>query len=149
MIAELAAANAAFSVIKTTISHGGDLARCAKQFGALVGAKETLQKKVANKKATHQSNDFEEFMALERIREQEAELKQIMIYVGRPGLLADWQVFEREARKARRKAEADAVIKKQKITEYIIAGIASLIIILVVVGFFWWALWYKGIVKWP
>ena len=30
--------------------------------------------------------DLEEFMALEKIKQQEEELKQIMIYAGRPGL---------------------------------------------------------------
>ena len=53
MLAELAAANAAFSVIKSAVQNGADLTRCAKQVGQLVGAKEDLQKKVNKKKATH------------------------------------------------------------------------------------------------
>lgn len=149
MLAELAAANAAFQVIKTTVNNGGDLARCAKHIGNLVGAKETLQRKVANKKATHQSTDFEEFMALERIREQEAELKQYMIYAGRPGLLNDWQQFQREARKARRQAEVDAKRKQEKIVEYLLVGLLGITLLASLVGAVWWALWYKGIVRWP
>lgn len=149
MIAELAAANAAFSVIKTTISHGGDLARCASHIGNLVGAKEALQKKVTQKKATHQSTDFEEFMALERIREQEAELKQLMIYAGRPGLLNDWQQFQREARKARRQAEIDAKRKQEQMLEYMLIALGILLLLGIIAAGIWWALWFKGIVNWP
>ena len=35
-------------------------------------------------------------MALEKIREQEEQLKQIMIYAGRPGLWGDWQSFKQK-----------------------------------------------------
>ena len=52
-------------------------------------------------------------MALEQIREQEEQLKQIMIYAGRPGLWGDWQRFQAKARIARREAE-EARIKKRK-----------------------------------
>lgn len=144
MLAELAAANAAFQVIKTTVSNGGDLARCAKQIGNLVGAKEALQKKVNKKKASHQTNDFEEFMALERVREQEEQLKQLMIYAGRPGLLADWQQFQREARVARRQAEIDAIKKREQMIETL--GIIAICVSILagLVGLVWWMLWLKG-----
>ena len=146
MLAELAAANAAFQVIKTTVGHGGDLARCAKQIGDLVGAKETLQKKVSQKKATHQSTDFEEFMALERIREQEEQLKQLMIYAGRPGLLNDWQQFQREARVNRRKAEEARKRKQEKILEYGLAAVLALILLSGIIGLLWWMAFLKGYV---
>ena len=146
MLAELAAANAAFSVLKTAVNNGSDIARCAKHIGELVGAKEDLEKKVKKKKATHQTNDFEEFMALERIREQEEELRQIMIYAGRPGLLGDWQKFQTEARLARRQAEIDAENRKQKIIEYLIAGSLFAVLIAAVVGLIWWVLWLKELV---
>ena len=86
MLAELAAANAAFSVIKQAISNGRELSSYASKIGEITNAKEDLQRKVNKKRAAHQSTDFEEFMALERIKEQEDELKQWMIYAGRPGL---------------------------------------------------------------
>ena len=144
MLAELAAANAAFSVIKTAVNNGSDLARCAKQIGQLVGAKEYLERKVKRKKATHQTNDFEEFMALERIREQEDQLRQIMIYAGRPGLLGDWQKFQKEARLARRQAEIDAARRREQMFEYIGAGILIFIILVAVACLVWWMAWLKG-----
>ena len=149
MLAELAAANAAFSVIKSAVQNGADLTRCAKQVGQLVGAKEDLQKKVNKKKATHQTNDFEEFMALERIREQEEQLKQLMIYVGRPGLLRDWQKFQKDARVARREAELAAERRRERIIEYVGAGVLALILIAVIAAFAAWIAWLKGWIRWP
>ena len=106
MLAELAAANAAFGVIKSFISNGKELANCGKQISDFVFAKEEIEKKVKKKKAKGiHTNDLEEFMALEQLKQKEEELKQIMIYVGRPGLWADWQKFQAQARKARREQE--------------------------------------------
>lgn len=149
MLAELAAANAAFSVIKSAVQNGADLTRCAKQVGQLVSAKEDLQKKVNKKKATHQTNDFEEFMALERIREQEEQLKQLMIYVGRPGLLGDWQKFQKDARVARREAELAAERRRERIIEYVGAGVLALFLIAVLAVFAAWVAWLKGWIRWP
>ena len=77
MLAELAAANAAFSVIKTAIQNGREIADAGSAIAKFVGAKEDLQKKASKKGG---GSDLEEFMALEQIREQEEQLKQIMIY---------------------------------------------------------------------
>ena len=54
-------------------------------------------------------------MALEELKQKEEELKQIMIYVGRPGLWADWQKFQAQARKARREQERLAQKRKEEI----------------------------------
>jgi hypothetical protein len=109
MLAELAAANAAFGVIKQAISNGRDLASVGSQIAKFVDGKEGLQRKVIKKKnSPFYRGDFEEFMALEAIKEKEEELKQIMLYVGRPGLWNDWQKFQAEARKARQAAEEAA-----------------------------------------
>ena len=51
MLAELAAANAAFGVIKSFISNGRELSGCAKQISDFVFAKEGLEKKAKQKKA--------------------------------------------------------------------------------------------------
>ena len=106
MLAELAAANAAFSVIKNFVSNGKDLANCGKHISDFVFAKENIEKEVHKQKAKGVGGaDLEEFMALGELKQKEEELKQIMIYVGRPGLWADWQKFQAQARKARRERE--------------------------------------------
>jgi len=121
MLAELAAANAAFGVIKSFISNGKELASCGKQISDFVFAKEQIQKKASKQRAKGvRTNDLEEFMALEKIKQQEEELKQIMIYAGRPGLWQDWQRFQAEARKSRRYAEKMAEKQRQEMLE--IAG---------------------------
>ena len=129
MLAELAAANAAFGVIKQAVSHGRDLASVGSQIAKFVDGKEELQKKVIKKKNSpfYAGNDFEEFMALEAIREKEEELKQIMLYVGRPGLWNDWQKFQAEARVARQKAEEAVRKKRQQMLEIVIISIACII----------------------
>ena len=114
MLAELAAANAAFAVIKTAVQNGKDIAAAGSAIASFVGAKEDLQRK-ANKRGN--GSDLEEFMALEQIREKEDELKQMMIILGRPGLWSDWQKFQAKARVARREAEEAAIRKRKKIFE--------------------------------
>ena len=114
MLAEIAAANAAFSVLKTAIANGKEIADAASSVAQFVGAKESLQRKAQKKGG---GSDLEEFMALEKIRQQEEELKQIMIYAGRPGLWHDWQRFQAKARTARREAEVEAAKRRKKIIE--------------------------------
>ena len=114
MLAELAAANAAFQVIKSAVQNGKEIASAGKAIANFVGAKEQLQRKAQKKGG---GSDLEEFMALEQIREQEEQLKQIMIYAGRPGLWGDWQRFQAKARIARREAEEAAIRKRKKIFE--------------------------------
>lgn len=138
MLAELAAANAAFAVIKNAVSNGRELSQYAGKIGEIVGAKESLQKKVNKKKAAHQSTDFEEFMALERVKEQEDELKQIMIYCGRPGLWDDWVRFQVEARKARREAEEASRKKIQWWIEVTFISVAMIVGIAALALFVWW-----------
>ena len=128
MLAELAAANAAFSVIKNFVSNGKELTGCAKQISDFVFSKEQLEKKASKKKASG-GGDLEEFMALEQIREKEEELKKIMIYLGRPGLWQDWQRFQAEARKSRRYQEKMAEKRKQELIEYAGYGIAFIFIL--------------------
>ena len=120
MLAELAAANAAFAVIKTAVQNGKDIAAAGSAIANFVGAKEDLQRKASKKGG---GSDLEEFMALEQIREQEEQLKQIMIYAGRPGLWGDWQRFQAKARIARREAEEAAIRKRKKIFDITIITI--------------------------
>ena len=137
MLAELAAANAAFGVIKSFVSNGKELSGCVKQISDFVFSKEQLEKKASKKKASGGGGDLEEFMALEQIREKEEELKKIMIYLGRPGLWQDWQRFQAEARKSRRYAEKMAEKRKQELIEYIGYGIGFIVI-----------LFFSGVLAW-
>ena len=55
MLAELAAANAAFAVIKTTISNGRELVDAGQALGNYFSAKSQLAKKVESKSNTYKS----------------------------------------------------------------------------------------------
>jgi hypothetical protein len=112
LIAELAAFNAGFSVVKQFIANGRDLSDAMGAIGQMVGAKEDLQRRGNKKKKSvlailggKTENDFEEFMALEKIRQTEKELESMMKLYGRPGMWDDWQRFLAQARKQRREAE--------------------------------------------
>ena len=146
MLAEIAAANAAFAVIKSAIMNGREIADVAGKVGEYVNATEDLRKKGEKKKRKGVGGgDLEEFMHLEKLRQQEEELKQLMIYTGRPGLWSDWQRFQAQARKQRIAEAETRKRKRQKILEY--TG-ASLLIIVLIVGFaalVRWVMFLKGL----
>ena len=129
MLAELAAANAAYGIIKGFISNGKELSGYAKQISDFVFAKEQIEKKASKQKTKGGGGDLDEFMALEQIREKEEELKKMMIYLGRPGLWQDWQRFQAEARKSRRYAEKMEQKRKEELMEYIGYGIALIVVV--------------------
>ena len=104
MLAEIAAANAAFAVIKKAIQNGREIADVAGKVGDYVNATEDLRK-MGERKKQKGRQDLEEFLHLEKLRQQEEELKQWMIYAGRPNLWSDWQKFQAQARKARLAAQ--------------------------------------------
>ena len=145
MLAELAAANAAFAVIKQCVQNGRELTAAGEAIAKFVTAKEELQRKGSKKKARGVNTpDLEEFMALEKIREQEEQLKQFMIYAGRPGLWSDWQKFQAEARKSRRVQEELARRKREEFMETVGYIVIALILVIGLMALVAWALWMRG-----
>ena len=126
MLAELAAINSAFAIIKTTIANGMELASAGKAISDFVNAKEELQSRQRKKKASVFGNDFEEFMALEKVKQQEADLQSWMQLYGRAGLWPDWVKFQAEARKQRQAAIRERERKKEELKEAI--GIFAIIL---------------------
>jgi hypothetical protein len=150
MLVELAAANAAFAVIKKTVQNTGDLARVATQMAEFVGAKTDLEAKVNKKKKSlfgdpEAVNDMEEFLALESIRKNEEELKEFMIWSGRANLWNDWVRFQGQQRKAR-KAEED---RKAKLLATIMfrvgIGLIALTLLGGVISLIFFASFLKGL----
>lgn len=124
MLAELAAANAAFGVIKTAISNSRELADCAKSIAAFVGAEEDLKARAEKKKNNplhrimgKDANDLEEFLALEKIKQQKAQLQSHMRLYGRAGLYDDWVEYQAKARKARKEAQRQREKERQELME--------------------------------
>jgi hypothetical protein len=108
MLAELAACNAAFSVIKTAITNGKELYDCGDSAKNYFANKSTIAKRVASKG----KSDLDAFMALEKLKEQEIWLKEHMIYAGRPDMYSDWLKFQSECKKEREHDARLAVLKK-------------------------------------
>jgi hypothetical protein len=125
MLLELAAANAAFAVIKETIANGGEIMSAGRAVMDWFNAKNSLQEKVQDK-PPDQRTDLEEFFALEELKRQQQELKEMMIYQGRPGLWDDWQSFQVKARQAREAAAAEETrkqIEKEKKRKHLLEQI--------------------------
>ena len=132
MLAELAAANAAYAVIKEAISNGGDLIAAGAKLGEYFGLKSEISKKASKK-----GNNSEEFWALEKLRQQEEELKILMIYQGRPGLWQDWLEFQsrqRREREAQEVQERARVARRKEIAQAILIAIMVAVIGLSLIG---------------
>jgi hypothetical protein len=114
MLLELAAANAAFAVIKEAVQNSGDIMNAGQALFQYFDNKDAIQKK-ANAKGGANRSDLEEFMALEKLKQQEEELKQMMIYSGRGGLWQDWLKFQSDAKRKREEAEKQERLRKQRI----------------------------------
>jgi hypothetical protein len=131
MLAELAAINAAYGVIKEVVGNGQELYAAGQHIAQFFNTKYELQKKL-NEKPPDQRNQLEEFFALEEIKAREQELKELMIISGRPGLWDDWLQFQADQARARReeiaRLEREAYLKRQRIrrwAEYTIAGLIT------------------------
>ena len=130
MIAELAAANAAFDVIKQSIQNGKEIYEAGEAVAEYFGLKNEIQKKA------HEhgyKSDLQAFMAAEQLKKQEEELKNMMIYQGRGGMWTDWLQFQKEMKESReqeqeaaKKAKAARKKKLIQITQ-ITAAIVSVV----------------------
>ena len=132
MIAELAACNAAYAVIKAALANGKELSAIGGRVFDYFDNKAKIQERATQKGG---GSDLEEFMALEQLRQQEEHLRESMVYAGRAGMWEDWVKFQTKAARRRREqkeAVARAILlrkkKMEQLIEYIAAGIATIIL---------------------
>ena len=132
MLAEIAAANAAFAVIKAGLKNGKELADLGSKVFDYFENKSKIQEAVTKKGGR---SDIEEFFALEKLNAQEVELRERMIYAGRPGMWGDWQKFQAAAARRRREDKEAALkairqrkAKMDQLIEYLVLGVAALIL---------------------
>ena len=105
MLVELAAANAAFAVIKEAVQNSGDLMNAGQAIFQYFDQKSAIQKKYEDKAKNAKTNDIEEFFALEQLKKQETELREMMQWQGRAGMWTDWLEFQKQAKQKRVEAE--------------------------------------------
>ena len=139
MLLELAAANAAFAVVREALNNGQELAQCAGKLGEYFGLKADLAKKASSK-----GSDSEAFWAMESLREAESELKTMLIYSGRPGLYDDFLLYQSQKKRERDQAVRDkalAIYKRRQLiwswVSGILVGVAVLTGVVVVFGLIW------------
>lgn len=111
MLAELAAANAAFDVIKQSIQNGKEIWEAGEAVAEYFGLKNEIQKRA------HEhgyKSDLQAFMAAEQLKKQEQDLKEMMIYQGRGGMWDDWLKFQSDMKKSRDEEEAEKKRAKAK-----------------------------------
>ena len=137
MLAELAAANAAFDVIKQSIQNGKEIYEAGEAVADYFGLKTEIQKKA------HEhgyKSDLQAFMAAEQLKAQEDELKEMMIYQGRGGMWNDWLEFQAEMKRSREEEERKKKIAKRKrkeaLTNTVLIGTAVIVAVGIVAGFF-------------
>jgi hypothetical protein len=145
MLIELAAANACFATVKLALKNGSELAQCATKLGEYFGLKAEIAKKASSK-----GSDSDAFWAMESLREAEAELKEMLIYSGRPGLYDDFLQYQSLKKREREQEVRDKALAIYKRRQKVWGWINGVIIVIsVATGFFVvalliWAIYTKG-----
>ena len=131
MLAEIAAANAAFAVIKQALANGKQLSDLGSRVFDFFDNKAKIQEAVTKSNGS----DMQAFMALEKIKEQQEHLRESMIYAGRAGMWNDWQKFEAQAARRRReqkeaaiRAAIDRKERAERFAEYFAIGVATIVL---------------------
>jgi hypothetical protein len=152
MLAELAAANAAYSTIKKFVSNGKEVSDFLAPLKNLVSSEEELKARGNRKKdglfskiMGKSADDFDEFIALQQIQEQRKELESICRLYGKPGTWDSFLAFEAKMR-VQRKKEAEKRQKQIAATiKYITWGIAVCLSVGGVVVLYFFTEFLKGI----
>ena len=141
MIAELALCNAAFAVIKEAVQNSGDIMAAGQSLFSYFDNKSVIQQRYEKKAKGAKSNDMEEFMALEQLKRQETELREMMQWQGRAGMWQDWLRFQKEAKEKRVAAERaeirKAAARKAKIVAAAMWGIVASLVSVLIVMILW------------
>jgi len=143
-IAAIKIANEAIGAIKEFAGHVESVGAMGKDLTKLADAKDDLEKSAAD-------GDMEAFWALEDIKKHEAEVKNMFIYNGRPGLWDDYCKFINNRKQmranAKKREEAKKARRKKMIKDWSI-GIAVTIGVLSAVGLgvyiLYWIISTKG-----
>lgn len=117
MLAEIAVANAAFSVIKQALTNGKELFDVADSATSYFDSKSVIAKKA---KQGGNRNELQAFMELQKLKKQEEWLREHMIYAGDPGMWNAWLQFQSDAKKLREKEAALARYEKQQNKKFIL-----------------------------
>ena len=128
------AANAAYGVIKTCLANGREVKGMVGHVGKFLNAEADLKDAVERKKKSPLTaitggaeGDWEEFQALEDIKEKRRELESWCRLYAPSGTWDRWISWQAEARKARRAAEKQKEKEREEMMEAIMNTFTGLI----------------------
>ena len=131
ILESIAAANAAYSVIRTALSNGKETASLMGSIGKFLTAEEDIKSAVERKKKSPltaitggSEGDWEEFQALEDIRAKRAELESWCRLYAPSGTWDRWVSYEAKVRTQRAEAKKVAMKAREKRNEQIAMAIA-------------------------
>ena len=143
-IAAIKIANEAIGAIKEFAGHVESVGQMGKDLTKLADAKDELEKSAKD-------GDMEAFWALEDIKRHEAEVKNMFIYQGRPGLWDDYCKFianRKQLRENQReREEAKRLARKKAIKSGLVVGavvVGSLTLIGTIILMLMWLIQTKG-----
>ena len=118
ILESLAAANAAYAIIRQCVENGSEISKAGKAIADFTLAKDKVEQQ-ARKRGSNldgSKSDLEEFLALDELKRKEDELRSMMQLYGRANMYPDYVKFCAEARRQRAEAAAEAkrlAIKRQ------------------------------------
>ena len=131
ILESIAAANAAYSVIRTALSNGKETANLMSSIGKFLSAEEDIKSAVDRKKKSPltaitggSEGDWEEFQALEDIRSKRAELESWCRLYAPSGTWDRWVSYEAKVRTQRAEAKKAAIKAREKRNEQIAMALA-------------------------
>lgn len=133
MLAELAIANAAFQVIKQTLSNGKEIADAGASLGKYFGAEKAIAKQVAS----GSGNVLEAFQAKEALVRQEEELKFMLNKQrlhGWKDFVAFKAAYTRELKEAELAARKQKAAKAKALDENLMVAMKVFGILIVILG---------------
>ena len=129
----IAAANAAYSVIKKCLENGREVKDMVGHVGKFLNAEDELKDAVKRKKSSPiaaitggSEGDWEEFQALENIKEKRRELESWCRLYGPPGTWDRWISWQAEARKARKAALRQLEKEREELIEALTLGLGAI-----------------------
>lgn len=134
------AANAAYAIFSKAIKNGSEVKDMIGHVGKFLAAEDQLQDMVRKKKNSPltaitggEEGDWECFQQLEDIKEKRRELESFCRLYAKPGTWSKWQIFQQEARVARRAAEKQAEKDRQERIETVsmVAGVVLAVSVVV------------------
>lgn len=131
ILESIAAANAAYSVIRTALSNGKETASLMGSIGKFLTAEEDIKSAVDRKKKSPltaitggSEGDWEEFQALEDIKAKRAELESWCRLYAPSGTWDRWVSYEAKVRTQRAEAKKAAMKAREQRNEQIAMALA-------------------------